>query len=350
MKKYSFILIIVLAGLLLSSCVGLQNASSWPGVSAREDMVYVAYGAGVLAVNAATGSEVWRIPEKADPAKQYYAAPSFLNGQILVGDYKNTLHSLDAATGAENWAFSEAKGRFIAGAVVVGDLILAPSVDNTLYALNTDGRLQWKFTASNDIWASPVSDGSRVYAASMDRSIYALNLKDGSLAWSVQLGTAILSTPALVEGGMLYVSTLGNEVAAVDASGGAVVWTFTTADHVWASPVVNDGTVFVGDVGKNFYALDAKTGAEVWRKELTGAVYAAAALTPESLIIATDSGDLLAYSFAGEKLWSQRINGKLYSTPVLLDGKVFVGVKDGEKVLYAYDVTGKELWSVAVPK
>lgn len=346
----TFVFIVIAAAMLLSSCTGMPLSSSWPGLAAQQDTVYIAYGNGVMALKASDGSKVWNIPEKADPAKQYFSTPVFLNGQVLVGDYGNTFYSLDVTSGAEKWKFADSKGRYIAGSLVVGDLILAPSVDNVLYALNTQGRQEWKFTAKNDIWAAPVSDGKQVYVASMDRNIHALNLKDGSPTWSVDLGAAILSAPALSSNGVLFAGTLGKEVAAVDAKSGTILWKFAATGAVWASPVVKDGVVYIGDVEKNLYAIDAKSGSELWKVEMPSAVYAAAAIIPTGLIIATDGGDLVALSFKGEKLWSQRINGKLYSTPVVAGEKVFAAVKDSEKLLFAYDFSGKELWSVAVPK
>ncbi len=346
----TFLFVVVAAALLLSACTGMTMASSWPGLAVQQDTVYVSYGNGVLAVKAADGSQVWRVPEKADPAKQYYATPSFLNDQVLVGDYDKILHSLDAATGAEKWTFAEAQGRYIAGALVAGDMILAPSVDNTLYALNQQGRVEWKFPVQADIWATPVSDGTLVYIAAMDHNLYAARLKGLTPVWSVNLGAAILSAPALSSDGVLYAATMGKEVVAVEASGGAVLWRFTTTGILWASPVVKDGVVYIGDVEKMVYAIDAKSGTELWKVEMPSAVYGAPAVLPTGLLFVTDGGDLVALSFKGEKLWSQRINGKLYTTPVVAGDKVILAVKDSEKLLFAYDFSGKELWSVAVPK
>lgn len=351
MKMTKALIILSLAAVfLLTSCTGMQTASSWPGLAAQQDNLFVAYGNGVMAVKASDGSKVWNYPEKADPAKQYFATPTFLDGQVLVGDYGNTLHSLDVTSGAEKWSFAESTGRYIAGPLVAADVILAPSVDNTLYAINTQGRLEWKFPVQNDIWASPVSDGKQVYIAAMDHNVYAINIKDHASVWTVNLGAAILSAPVLSSDGVLFVATLGKEVVALDTTGGAILWKYSTEGSLWSSPVIKDGTVFIGDIEKKMYAIDAKTGSVLWKVEMPSAVYGAAAVTPSILVVGTDGGDLVALSFKGEKLWSQRINGKLYTTPVVSGDKVFVAVKDSEKLLFAYDFNGREIWSIAVPK
>lgn len=349
-KSLSILVLIITASLLLSGCTGVSLAASWPGLAVQDNTAYVAFGGGIQTVDTTNGTPGWKSPDKADPAKQFYATPTFLDGQVLVGDYTNTLHSLDKTSGAEKWVFADAKGRYIAGAVMVGNLILAPSVDDTLYALDQNGRLQWKFTAKNDLWASPVSDGKVVYLAGMDRMLYGLRLSDGSQIWSVDLGAAILSAPALGSNGVLYAATLEKKVIAVEAAGGSIVWSADTEGALWSSPVFKDSAVFIGDVNKKFYAFDVKTGAVLWNVELPGAIFGAAALMPNGMVVVTDSGDIVALSLKGEKLWSQRINGKLYTTPVVSGEKVIIAVKDSEKLLYAYDFNGKELWSVAVPK
>lgn len=349
-KSFAILVLITAASLLLTACTGVSMAASWPGLAVQDNTAYIAFGNGIQTVDITNGAPGWRIPDKADPAKQFYATPTFLDGQVLVGDYTNTLHSLDKTSGAEKWVFADAKGRYIAGAVMVGNLILAPSVDDTLYALDQNGRVQWKFTAKNDLWASPVSDGKVVYLAGMDRMLYAVRLSDGTQIWSTDLGAAILSAPALGSNGVIYAATLDKKVIAVEASGGSIVWSADTEGALWSSPVFKDGAVFIGDVAKKFYAFDAKSGAALWKLELPGGIFGAAALIPNGLVVVTDTGDVTALSFKGEKLWSQRINGKLYTTPVVSGDKIFIAVKDSEKLLFAYDFSGKELWSVAVPK
>src|SRR5574340_635396 len=129
-KKITLNLIVVLAALLLSSCTSGLSGSSWPGISTNGDTVYVANSYYVYAINASTGSMAWRFPEKPTKA-MYFAAPVLVDGQLIVGDYKNFLHSLDSSNGSEKWSF-EAKGPWIAEPLVVDGTIYAPNGDNNL--------------------------------------------------------------------------------------------------------------------------------------------------------------------------------------------------------------------------
>ena len=148
-------MVLVITGILLSSCTGALSASSWPGVVASQDTAYVSYTPGVFAVQLTNGSLAWRYPDKADNAKQFFAPPAIADTLVVAGDYANNLYGLDAKTGALKWTFTGAKGRWIGGPLVVNNLILAPNADNSLYALNFNGSLQWKFSqSSHALWSS----------------------------------------------------------------------------------------------------------------------------------------------------------------------------------------------------
>ncbi len=145
MRKISIPLaIILILAFVLSGCTGTGIASSWPGILVQEDTIYTAYGQGVYAVSAGNGSLVWRYPEKAGKAS-FYARPTLTqDGQLIVGDYNNELHGLDAKTGTVRWTF-KGEGRWIAQPVVESDTIYAANGDRNLYAINLNGGLVWKF-------------------------------------------------------------------------------------------------------------------------------------------------------------------------------------------------------------
>ena len=69
---------------------------------------------------------------------------------------------------------------------------------------------------------------------------------------------------------MVYVGVYGPScnVFALDASTGAVRWSFSTGadigDYVYSSPAVAKGVVYVGCLDGNVYALNASTGAKLW--------------------------------------------------------------------------------------
>ncbi|MGD0977645.1 MAG: PQQ-binding-like beta-propeller repeat protein [Candidatus Bathyarchaeia archaeon] len=64
----------------------------------------------------------------------------------------------------------------------------------------------------------------------------------------------VFSSPA-VSGGIVYVDSLEGNVIALNASTGALIWNYTTADVVFSSPAVVGGVVYVGSDDGKVYAF-----------------------------------------------------------------------------------------------
>src|SRR5687768_2838963 len=82
---------------------------------------------------------------------------------------------------------------------------------------------------------------------------------DPVVRWEFATGSAIRSSPAVVDG-VAYVGSKDGHVYAVDVATGAERWRHATGGPVVASPAVADGVVLVGSFDGFFYALDAGTG------------------------------------------------------------------------------------------
>ena len=53
----------------------------------------------------------------------------------------------------------------------------------------------------------------------------------------------------------MYVGSYDNNVYALNASTGALLWKYTTANNVESSPAVANGVVYVGSGDGNLYAF-----------------------------------------------------------------------------------------------
>lgn len=359
-NRIAFVFAVVLISALLTSC-GALPIPNWPGLTVDQDVAYVADGSSLTAVYATgtqAGTQKWRYPaDKLDPNKQVYAAPTISNGMVLVGseNANSTLFfALDAATGAEKWTFADAKGKWLASPAVSGDLILAPNGDGTLYALGMDGKLRWKFSAKAGFWATPVSDGKLVFAPSQDRNLYAINIASGVQVWSIPLDAASLYTPIL-ENGTIYLSTLAKQVVAINPANGQKLWTATVDGTIFGSPVLLGDKLYIADEASKLYAFSAANGSKIGEWATPGPVTATVAAFSKGILVVTEAGDVVAFSEAGEKLFSQKINGRLFTRPVNVQDTLMVGVTAPtsgtiDKLLIAYDSTGKEIWSLPVPK
>jgi outer membrane protein assembly factor BamB len=194
----------------------------------------------------------------------------------LVVAVGNTLYALDATTGAVIWASTPSRSRL--GAPAIGDptLIGDPSIlvgdeAGMLFALDArTGAVNASFTARGRIGGSAVGDPNLigdpnesepwVFVGDGGGNIYAFDTTDEfpPPVWSAALGGPVDGPPILANG-VLYAAT---------------------------DPEVGDPHIF---------ALDAKTGRALFESALPGGLAASPIVTDGRLIIATRSGELLAY-------------------------------------------------------
>ncbi len=145
------------------------------------------------------------------------------------------------------------------------------------------------------------------------------------------------------------------------------VWSFSTGQvsgHE-ATPLVNNGVMFVATPGNQVLAIDAKTGLQLWRYRnpappdminlhLTSR---GVALYGDKVFFARAEGVLVALDAkTGKDVWSAVVEDNKHGyyismAPLVADGKVLVGTSGGELgvrgFVAAYDAeTGALLWKV----
>ncbi len=354
-RKFYVVIILgllLVSPLLLTGCSGgAFAASSWPGLTIEKSTLYVADGPAVYAIDVESGGELWRFPVEPDRLLSFYAPPAVTDGGlVIVGGYDNKVYALDAETGsASAWAsaFEDAKDRIIGSPLIVGDMILVPSADGRLYAIDVDsGEQVWDkpFQASKDpgpLWSSPVVEGQTVYLASLDHHVYAIDLSSGEEIWrTIDLGGAISDSPTLSDG-LVLVGTFGESLVAIDSADGAVQWTFETAGWVWSSAVVFDGVAYFGDTSGIAYAVEVENGNELWQKTIDGSIGASPAVDENGVYFVTETGVVHAANpSSGGAVWPNDANleGKLLSDPILHDGQLFLGTIAQECTVYAVDI------------
>lgn len=348
-NKISIIFLVLLGALLLTSCSGQLTGSSWPGITTTDDTIYVAYLNRIYAVRASDGSMIWGYPEKAG-RETYFAAPVLADGHLIVGNYQNILYSLDPGTGAVMWAFEGAKGKWIASPLVADGKIFAPNGDFTLYALDLNGSLLWKFPTKQALWSRPVTDGERIYQASMDHFVYAIDANTGAEIWSVDLGGAVLYSPTLTEDGVLYVSTLARNLVAISTENGSILWQRGFEKNMWTQPALADDKLFIGDINGTIYALSAVDGSDVWSQTVNEPVIGRPTEIANGIVFPTENGSLIAMSYTGERLWSRSFEGTIYTGPTPIGSQLAVGIAQGDEFLKLINESGQDVWTFVAPK
>lgn len=126
----------------------------------------------------------------------------------------------------------------------------------------------WNYQTGSAVYSSPAVVNGVVYVGSEDQNIYALDANTGAVIWSYLTGYAVYSSPA-VDNGVVYVGAL-YYVYALDASTGTLIWNYPTGGLVQSSPAVANGIVYVGGGDGYLYALNTSTGTLLWRNPATG--------------------------------------------------------------------------------
>jgi outer membrane protein assembly factor BamB len=207
--------------------------------------------------------------------------------------------------------------------------------------------LHWTFTTGLAAADSPAAVANGVvYVGAGDDNLYALNANTGALMWLFTTDGPISSTPA-VANGVIYVASQDHSVYALSASKRTKLWSFPTGGPIYSSPVVANGVVYVGSNDQHVYALNANTGAELWSFASGGPVLSSPAVTNGVVYVGSEDKNVYALSAAGGGvLWSFTTDAPVESGPAVANGVVYIGSYHHN--FYALDAsTGIPLWSFA---
>mgnify|MGYP001389452485 CR=1 FL=1 len=144
------------------------------------------------------------------------------------------------------------------------------------------------------------------------------------------IDAGIESTAAVVAG-KVYVGTLDGRFLAVDLTDGELLWTFDVGAEVKSSPAVGGGQVFFGDEDGTFHALDAQTGTENWTFAAAAAITSSANLAGDRVVFGSYDNRLYCLSATeGSLLWKVQTKGYIHASPALFDAAVVTAGCDGK--------------------
>jgi outer membrane protein assembly factor BamB len=209
-------------------------------------------------------------------------------------------------------------------------------------------QVKWSYLMS-DYGSAPAVANGVVYVGSDDHNFYALNASTGALLWSYDIGVLGTNSAPAVENGVVYVGSGNGILYAFDASTGVPLWTFATDDYINSSPTVVNGVVYVGSHDGHLYAVNAATGAEIWAFQAANGYWGRGVDTSPAVVngvVYFGSDDYNVYALnasTGAELWSYTTPYIVWSSPAVANGVVYVGANTSVYALNAK--TGAKLWS-----
>jgi outer membrane protein assembly factor BamB len=216
-------------------------------------------------------------------------------------------------------------------------------------------------TASS--WPGIASDGETGYFA-YGNQVYAIDAKNGSLIWRYpsepNSKTSYYASPE-ISGDQVFVGSYNNTLVALDKSNGSQKWSFNNAkDRFIASPLAFGDIVYAPNSDMYLYAL-SMDGKLLWSFKTTGPNWTKPVSDGQFVFLASMDHFLYAFnleypsselavdnngsrSLVEKPLWSVDLGAAVVADPILSNGNVLVATIDGK--LYSFDpASGKASWT-----
>jgi outer membrane protein assembly factor BamB/chitodextrinase len=223
----------------------------------------------------------------------------------------------------------------------------------------------------SDVTSSPIIVGDRIYIGTRDAFMHCLDLTTGEELWWFRAGQAIDSSPAFVDGYIIFGSD-DRRVYMLDAdpSDGIDeglldpqqpydrIWEFETNGPVWSSPTVVNGVAYVTTSPAvdqqnpnhgRLYAIDINPYAsnrELWHFVIPNNFPSfSSPLVWEDLVIfgAHDSRVYAVSRITGQEVWNFSTGEAIWSSPAISNGIVYIGSNDN-KVYAIHATNGTKAW------
>ena len=232
-----------------------------PALSTATDIPLVVIGSedgSVYAYHAEEGGDpIWSF----DTGDRIWSTPVVHDGAVYVGSHDGNIYALNVQDGVEKWSLST--GGAVAGRpLIFRDMVIVGSYDKKLYGIEaSSGVLRWTVEGDNWFWAGPVADERFIFAPNMDGNVYAVDV-EGAVSWKYDLGSAIVSRPALVRGALVVSAKNSREVSLLDtnpqtAEVNRLIDTEFVSDAEIKAPLFAVGNnVYVGTQGSEVIRLD----------------------------------------------------------------------------------------------
>ena len=178
-----------------------------------------------IAFDTKTGQALWVSAPEGRPTDTIYANPFIadVNGRrvLFSGGSDGAMHAIEVTTGEPVWNWRVSQRGLNTAALKLGpDIIVTHSEENLgtsemgmvaaipadSQGTLTDKDARWIVRGIQAGYASPVSDGERIYVLDNGGVLFALDAKTGKVLWQEALGTIAKASPVLADG-KLYVGT-----------------------------------------------------------------------------------------------------------------------------------------------
>ncbi|MGZ4109309.1 MAG: outer membrane protein assembly factor BamB family protein [Actinomycetota bacterium] len=246
----------------------------------------------VVAVDAATGKEVWAAPVALEDVSR--TGVTVDGDRAFVGDESGNVYAIDLADGTIAWT-GKTSGKLAGPVAVGGGVVVAVaaatdrSSSTTIVGFDeSTGDESWSVVpdaAASFASLATISDGNAVVAFP-EGTVQGLSLEDGSASWSARIPALVspFVAPAAADGSVFVADSNGGVHRVTPGGGDGWLYEFNVA-ILRASPVVVGNAVVLGLEDGSLGALDQDTGHLIFHTASSSAPVVGLAVTPDTLVV-----------------------------------------------------------------
>ncbi len=225
------------------------------------------------------------------------------------------IFAFDVASGGEKWRLQQA-GAFSAPVIAgPGELYFGANAPYGFYAIDTvAGALKWHVDVPNSgdaITAPAIANGVVYFVDTHNSVLYGLDdAAMGAIVLAVPIPGAVGSP--VVAGGIIYVATTADGIAAVDATAGQPLWQRPPGESVVQPALLASGDVVSSTQAGLAFVLDRVSGDERATWQLGGVpTWPARIDADDTVYFATDQGTFAFAPTGGAPKWQSALTGSI---------------------------------------
>jgi outer membrane protein assembly factor BamB len=320
-----------------------NDSWSQPGGNAAKSMGHLALGASL--------TKAWSVQIAGGSKRERLAAsPVVAENRLFVIDVEGTVSAFAADSGSKLWAVSTVKdkenasARFGGGVSTEGGRVYATNGIGDVVVLDAaTGTEVWRAHPAGPLRGAPTVANGQAYVVTQDNQLFALDADDGKVVWTSSAsletqGVFGVAAPASAQGTIVAGFSSG-ELNAYRYENGLTLWadvltrsSMTTSvsslSDIDAEPVIDQGRVYAVGQGGRMVAMELVTGTRLWEQNIAG--ISTPYVAGEWIFVVTDDGRLLCISRGSGKVrWISQLknfkNEKKRSGPISWVGPVLAG-------------------------
>ena len=278
------------------------------------DVVYVAVGTRMYALDRATGNQKWKYPLAEGIPGNFRSGPLLAEGTVVAAGDNRIVYGVDAATGERKWT-SPFTVPIVGQPVLAGNIVVVRLNDNTIMGIRADnGQPEWK-APSGEAMPYKVYDGidgdlavhgSTILFATQAGELQAISATTRKVLWKAKFSTVTPGAVPVVYGDVAYMNS-GSWLVAVNALSGGARWQQNIGEPLAFSPAVSADGVFVVTADGKGLLFDQTTGRPKLKQPISlGSVLAVrpSAVDRQFLAPLTSGALTLINPTNGEVTWS----------------------------------------------